>query len=562
MTVASDKSFNKYFDQYPTDGIKATFPINFRYDKASEIKVFLRDDSVLPKTEAAFVDFTTGDFLESPGINQIVTNSVLDSGSTLVIKRETDVSQDTTFALHDVTPAAVYEYSLDKLTLIVQEQSEKLRRTFLGQETSEVVYTLPAPDATKGIGWNSAGNGLENKEILEGPQGLQGVPGGIGLTGDPGTPGDIDWKGSFVAGNYIVNDTVEYEGSSYVCTNSTAGQLPTDTVFWDLVAGKGGKGDKGDQGDKGLKGDDGDQGNIGGTGLQGSQGIQGTQGEQGIAGKGDSIPLGTIMPYASETLPANGDWHFCHGQSLAKSVYPSLNTILAGAFGESGFNFNLPDFRGRFLRGRDNGVARDTDSGNRLASGVNGNIGDRVGSRQNDDVKALTAVMQNGGTIGSTAAILSGAGDGTPINRTNVVLGGGNGFETRPKNIYVEYIIKTRTSGDVSEGASFKDTGALAVVPTVGGYWIACDNGDFNKIKIVLGDSGSANSTVFTLRKKPANGGPTVTEANIAILHDSNALVSVSIDLLNDFTFLEDDVFWLEVAAVATGASNLTAILC
>jgi len=58
--------------------------------------------------------------------------------------------------------------------------------------------------------------------------------------GQDGTAGDITWEGNWVSGNYITNQAVSYNGSSYVChTNTTASQLPTDTGFWNVLAAKG-----------------------------------------------------------------------------------------------------------------------------------------------------------------------------------------------------------------------------------------------------------------------------------------------------------------------------------
>lgn len=47
---------------------------------------------------------------------------------------------------------------------------------------------------------------------------------------------------------YKVGNKVSYEGSSYYCKVDSTGNLPTDTVYWLLIASKGDKGDKGDIG--------------------------------------------------------------------------------------------------------------------------------------------------------------------------------------------------------------------------------------------------------------------------------------------------------------------------
>lgn len=53
---------------------------------------------------------------------------------------------------------------------------------------------------------------------------------------------------------YEKNDVVTYEGSSYVSLQSTQGNAPTNTTYWQLIAEKGDKGDTGNTGQTGATG--------------------------------------------------------------------------------------------------------------------------------------------------------------------------------------------------------------------------------------------------------------------------------------------------------------------
>ena len=67
----------------------------------------------------------------------------------------------------------------------------------------------------------------------------------------------------------------------------------------------------------------------------------------------DSPPIGAVMDYAGTVEPSG--WLFCWGQSLPTTgIYADLFGVIAYAYGGSGGNFNLPDFRGRVGAGRDN----------------------------------------------------------------------------------------------------------------------------------------------------------------------------------------------------------------
>jgi microcystin-dependent protein len=67
------------------------------------------------------------------------------------------------------------------------------------------------------------------------------------------------------------------------------------------------------------------------------------------------LPAGMIVPFAGDALP-NG-WHWCHGGELNRTTYQRLFQAIGVAYGpgDSATTFNLPDLRGRFPRGRNDG---------------------------------------------------------------------------------------------------------------------------------------------------------------------------------------------------------------
>jgi microcystin-dependent protein len=70
------------------------------------------------------------------------------------------------------------------------------------------------------------------------------------------------------------------------------------------------------------------------------------------------ISPGLIMGYAIDTGPPAG-WLSADGSSLSTTTYANLFAIIGYIYGGSGANFNVPDFRGMFLRGFDNGRGSD-----------------------------------------------------------------------------------------------------------------------------------------------------------------------------------------------------------
>ena len=151
-------------------------------------------------------------------------------------------------------------------------------------------------------------------------------------------------------------------------------------------------------------------------------------------------PPGTIVAYGGQTAPAG--WFLCNGVTLTRSSYPALFSAIGTSFGSTSWtNFRVPDFRGRFLRGRDGGAGRDPDRTTRSAMAMGGATGDNVGSVQADEFKSHThsfakPFIASRGDDGSTAYSEVANYETTG---TTVATGGS---ETRPINAYVNYIIK------------------------------------------------------------------------------------------------------------------------
>lgn len=151
------------------------------------------------------------------------------------------------------------------------------------------------------------------------------------------------------------------------------------------------------------------------------------------------VPAATVLPYAGTAAPTG--YLMCDGSAVSRTTYAALFTaigITAGQ-GDGSTTFNVPDYRGRFLRGANGATSRDPDAASRTAMNTGGNTGNNVSSVQADELKSHTHPQKG---------ILQGAAGGatynmdTPsVNRNDTAATGGN--ETRPINAYVNFIIKT-----------------------------------------------------------------------------------------------------------------------
>jgi len=96
------------------------------------------------------------------------------------------------------------------------------------------------------------------------------------------------------------------------------------------------------------------------------------------------LPPGMIVPYGGVSSNVPVGWLFCDGSAVNRAQYANLFAVLGTSYGEGdgSSTFNLPDMRGMFMRGVDNGSGNDPEAGSRIASNNGGNTGDNVGSLQ------------------------------------------------------------------------------------------------------------------------------------------------------------------------------------
>ena len=88
-------------------------------------------------------------------------------------------------------------------------------------------------------------------------------------------------------------------------------------------------------------------------------------------------PPGTVIAYAgaiggASNIPPPNGWLFCDGHAVSRAAYSNLFAVLgtsAGA-GDGTTSFNLPDYRGYFLRGQDQGSGHDPDVASRSSMAV------------------------------------------------------------------------------------------------------------------------------------------------------------------------------------------------
>ncbi|EPU7431839.1 phage tail protein [Cronobacter sakazakii] len=154
-------------------------------------------------------------------------------------------------------------------------------------------------------------------------------------------------------------------------------------------------------------------------------------------GEGSALPVGVPIPWPSATPPTG--WLKCNGAAFTASQYPKLALAYPA--------LRLPDLRGEFIRGWDDG--RGVDSGRSLLSSQTGmlekhrhiivaNEGYDAAEEWDIGVIVKSSYAQGRGIDAAAPGTLIAS----PTLHTKGRIGNTGGAETRPRNIAFNYIVR------------------------------------------------------------------------------------------------------------------------
>lgn len=164
---------------------------------------------------------------------------------------------------------------------------------------------------------------------------------------------------------------------------------------------------------------------------------------------GNGSPPGSIIAFGGATVP-NG-WLLCDGAPVDRVQYAQLFAAIGTSWGHGNgtSTFNVPDLRGYFLRGVDStpSADRDLDYAVRYALKPGGATSRNVGSYQSDalkkhthSIKRVSLSTQSANTQLAITADNNSLGFIDPFD--GVINQAGESEESRPKNAYVNYVVK------------------------------------------------------------------------------------------------------------------------
>jgi microcystin-dependent protein len=421
-------------EDYPGNGATTEFPVRFPWQIDADINALITNKNVSPSVSfelALNTDFNLEGAGESSGTLTFPTGTssypILPSGWTITIRRVPALTQESDLDDGDGMPAEVVETALDRTVMLCGALQEQIDRAVMYdvstkasevQTASEIVETVTAAAASASASAKAAKTSESEASASEtaAAASASALPNaaGIGAGNVPMSTG-AGWVGSSVGtGDMLkannlsdLSDRVEARGNLGLgnCAVFDVGTSANNIVQLNLGAA--------------LPAVDG--GNL--TGMTAAQ----------ISGLPSSMPTGAVIAMATETVP--GGFLECNGAAISRTIYATLYAAIGvvHGYGDNSTTFNLPDYRGRFLRGWDHAVARDPDKASRTAMNTGGATGDTVGSIQADAFRSHThSCAQPSGQ----AYTYSGNG---AVSSTSGATGGN---ETRPINANVMHCIK------------------------------------------------------------------------------------------------------------------------
>lgn len=452
-------------------GSGTTGPFSFPYYFLADGDLTVIKTTIADGTEETLTlttDYTVSGAGEAAG-GSVTLVATLSSAYKLTIIRDPDILQPADYPANDRFPAATHEEALDRATMILQRLKDLIDRSFRlsDGDVSGISLILQNLGAGKLIAVNSAGTGIEsiaaadvdlatvsafiltlmddaNAAAARNTLGAAAL-GANTFTGDQTINGNqtlaglqqLDYSSDIASGATV--DLGTATGNSVTVTHSTGttaitsfggATLQKGTIVAVIPSISGGTLTVTHHATNMIL--------LGGANITLASGdvllmmknhdsnaewkhVGGWKAD-GTAWVVSSIAAGFVMNFAANSPPSG--WLKANGAAVSRTAYAALFAVIGTTFGvgDGSTTFNLPDVRGEFIRGWDDGRGVDSGRG--------------IGTAQADALKAHThtgGVAATGSTIGSPNPAIYGS---------SVATGSTGGTETRPRNIALLACIK------------------------------------------------------------------------------------------------------------------------
>ena len=427
MTVAVEKTKT----MYEGNGVTVHFPIDFAYTDKNHIIVsrITKESAEIVLTEDYFID-TVSNTVKYPGyasgqeVPEIQQPPILPIGEKLLIYRKSPLLQEAHLPGQELTQTI--EGIGDHAIMCIQELNERVDRSVVVPITEEFNGQLPSPL----VAGASLAVTMDGKRLRWGAN-----PDDAGSALVVAKDADVKSTEALSTANGIDAKATE----ALFKSNNAVERVRTLEEHVEEI----------------------DLGNADTLGGSTKEEILKVSNE--YADK-KGLPVGSIIPFPTTTIPPG--YLECNGAEVGRATYEELFNVVGTIYGEGDglTTFNLPDYRGEFLRGLDNGRGVDTDRiiGSSQSDAVLGHMHGTLWLTI-DNMESEINMHPNSGysqTRSAQGVYTTVGGNGHNLeqklaNSTNVLMQPDKkkitANENRPRNIAVVYAIKA-FDGSVNEG--------------------------------------------------------------------------------------------------------------
>ena len=135
-------------NSYSGNGSTTAFNYSFGINSTTELKVIIRSSLGTETTKTITTHYTVADAGAAGGTVTFTSGNTPASGETVVLIRDTDLTQETDYVANDPFPAETHEDALDKMQMQIQEIQEEVDRTIKLSRTNTMTSTEFTENAT------------------------------------------------------------------------------------------------------------------------------------------------------------------------------------------------------------------------------------------------------------------------------------------------------------------------------------------------------------------------------------------------------------------------------
>lgn len=146
---------------YACNGLLTTFDVTFYFILSADVEVILTDSSGASTTLVQGSAYTITGAGTNPPTGQITTTTAYATGYTLTIQRNCALTQPQDMVEGGAFPVEAIETSLDRLTMIAQQQQADIDRTVRASDATTGFTGTFTPIANYAVAINAAGTGVQ-----------------------------------------------------------------------------------------------------------------------------------------------------------------------------------------------------------------------------------------------------------------------------------------------------------------------------------------------------------------------------------------------------------------